>query len=139
MKISEVGTDDYHCDQVGVATVLQAPSHSDPNTIHISDVQIDATTEAFATVEMPAEIGPHQCGTLKCKVDTGAGGNVMPLQAFTKLFPRHINSDGLATGLKPSTTCLTAYNGSKINQFGTLDTAIDWAPKGKNVINHLQT
>ena len=37
-KISEVGTDDYHCDQVGVATVLQAPSHSEPNTIHISDV-----------------------------------------------------------------------------------------------------
>ena len=25
-------------DQVGVATVLQAPSHSDPNTIHISEV-----------------------------------------------------------------------------------------------------
>ena len=138
-KISEVGTDDYHCDQVGVATVLQAPSHSDPNTIHISDVQIDAATEAFATVEMPAEIGPHQCGTLKCKVDTGAGGNVMPLQAFTKLFPRCINADGSPRGLKPSTTCLTAYNGSKINQFGTLDTAIDWAPKGKNVINHLWT
>ena len=76
-KISEVGTDDYHCDQVGVASVLQAPSYSDPNTIHISDVQIDAATEAFATVEMPAEIGPHQCETLKCKVDTGAGGNVM--------------------------------------------------------------
>ena len=37
-KISEVGTDDNHCDQVGVATVLQAPSHSDPNTIYISDV-----------------------------------------------------------------------------------------------------
>ena len=130
-KISEVGTNDYHCDQVGVAIVLQAPSHSDTNTIHISDVQIDAATEAFATVEMPAEIGPCQHGTLKCKVDTGAGGNVMPLQAFAKLFPRCINADGSPRGLKPSTTCLTAYNGSKIDQFGTLDTAIDWAPKGK--------
>ena len=124
---------------MGIATVLQAPSHSDPNTIHISDVQIDAVTEVFATVEMPAEIGPHQCGTLKCKVDTGAGGNVMPLQAFTKLFPRCISADGSPRGLKPSTTHLTACNGSQINQFGTLDTAIDWAPKGKNVINRLQT
>ena len=88
---------------------------------------------------MPAEIGPHQCGTLKCKVDTGAGGNVMPLQAFAKLFPRCINADGSPRGLKPSTTCLTAYNRSKITQFGTLDTTIDWAPKGKNVINHLWT
>ena len=139
MKISEVGTDDYHCDQVGVATVLEAPSHSDPNTIHISNVQIDATTEAFATVEMPAEIGPCQCGTLKCKVDTGAGGNVIPLQTFAKLFPRCINTDGSPRGLKPSTTHLTAYNRSKLNKFGTLDTAIDWAPKGKNVINHLWT
>ena len=97
-KLVKLEPDDYHCDQVGVATVQQAPSHSDPNTIHISDVQIDATTEAFATVEMPAEIGPCQCGTLKCKVDTGAGGNVMPLQTFAKLFPRHINADGSPRG-----------------------------------------
>ena len=44
-------------------------------------------TEAFATVQMPAEIGPSQQATLKCKVNTGAGGNVMPLRAFSKLFP----------------------------------------------------
>ena len=47
---------------------------------------------------MPAEIGPYKLATLKCKVDTGVGGNVMPLHAFTKLFPRHIN----ANGCKPS-------------------------------------
>ena len=48
---------------------------------------------------MPAEIGPSQLATLKCKVDTGAGGNVMPLCAFTKLFPRHINTNGSPRGL----------------------------------------
>ena len=100
---------------------------------------IDSTTDAFATVQMPAEIGPNKLKTLKCKVDTGAGGNVMPLHAFTKLFPRCINADGSPRGLKSSTTCLTAYNGSKILQFGTLDTAIDWTPKGKDVANHLRT
>ena len=72
---------------------------------------------------MSAEIRPSQLVTLKCKVDTGAGGNVMPLCAFAKLFPRHINADGSPRGLKSSTTCLTAYNGSKICQFGTLYTA----------------
>ena len=56
--------------------------------IYRYDIQIDAMTEAFATVWMPAEIGPNQQATLKCKVDTGAGGNVMPLRAFSKLFPR---------------------------------------------------
>ena len=46
---------------------------------------------------------------------------------------------GSPRGLKSSMTCLTAYNGSKIPQFGTLDTAIDWTPKGKDVANCLQT
>ena len=73
-------------------------SNADPETIELSDVQIDSTTEAFATVQMPAEIGPNKLATLKCKVNTGAGGNVMPLHihqgspAFAKLFPRCINA-----------------------------------------------
>ena len=113
-------------------------SNADPETIELSDVQIDSTTEAFATVQMPAEIGPNKLATLRCKVNTGTGGNVMPLHAFTKLFPRCINANGSPRGLKSSTTCLTAYNGSKIPQFRTLDTAIDWTPKGKDVANHLQ-
>ena len=92
--------------------------------------------EAFATVQMPAEIGPSQLATLKCKVDTGTGGNIMPLHAFAKLFPRCINADGSPRGLKSS---MTAYNRSKLPQFGTLDAAIDWTPKGQKVANHLQT
>ena len=62
-------------------------NNADPETIELADVWIDSTTEAFATVQMPAEIGPNKLATLKCKVDTGADGNVMPLCAFTKLFP----------------------------------------------------
>ena len=152
-KVNEVGTDeDPHYDEVGVvAVVLQTPFHgeqpttrcmrsnADPKTIELSDVRIDSTTEAFATVQMPAEIGPNKFATLKCKVDTGAGGNVMPLCTFAKLFPRCINTDGSPRGLKSSTTHLTAYNGSKIPQFGTLDTAIDWTSKGKDIANCLRT
>ena len=47
-------------------------SNADPETIELSDVQIDSTTKAFATVQMPAEIGPNKLATLKCKVNTGA-------------------------------------------------------------------
>ena len=114
-------------------------SDADPKMIQISDVQIDSTTQAFVTVQMPAEIGPSQPATLKCKVGTGAGGNVMPLCTFPKLLPRCINADGSPRGLKSSITCLTAYNGSKITQFGILDTAIDWTPKGQEVAHCLQT
>ena len=60
---------------------------------------------------MPAKIGPNQQATLRCKVDTGAGGSVMPLHAFSKLFPRHVTTDGTPKGLRPTRTHLTAYNG----------------------------
>ena len=63
----------------------------------------------------------------------------MPLHTFAKLFPRCINTDGSPRGLKTPTTCLTAYNRSKIPQSGTLNTAIDWTSKEKDVANHLQT
>ena len=76
-------------------------------------------TEAFANIEMPADIGKCQLATLRCKVNTGAGGNVMPLCTFTKLFPKWFDTDGYPTGLTPSATCLTAYNSSPIRQFGT--------------------
>ena len=96
-------------------------------------------TEAYATVQMPAAIGSNQQATLRCKVATGTGGNVIPLHAFSKLFPRCVMTDGTPTGLRQTRTCLTAYNGSTIKQYGMLDTAIDWKPEGKNVANRLHT
>ena len=88
---------------------------------------------------MSAEIGPNQQTTLRCKVDTGTGGNVMPLCAFSKLFPRCVTTDGTPTGLRPTRAHLTAYYGSTIKQYGMLDTAINWKPEGKNITNQLHT
>ena len=96
-------------------------------------------TEAFVTIKLPADIGKRRLATLRCKVDTGTGGNVMPLHAFSKLFPERFNTDGHPTGLTPSTTCLSAYNGSTIKQYETFDTHIDWTPKGTKTTNHLHT
>ena len=159
-QILDVGTDDDpHYDDVRVAAVLNevgtgmatalnqvgevaVPHSTQPlwldNTITIADVKTNGT-EAFATVELPADIGKCRLATLGCKVDTGAGGNVMPLRAFSKLFPERFNTDGHPTGLTPSTTRLSAYNGSTIKQYGTLDTHIDWTPKGTKTTNRLHT
>ena len=95
--------------------------------------------EAFATIELPADIGNGRPAALRCKVDTGAGGNVMPLRAFSKLFPTRFTEDGQPTGLSPSVTRLKAYNGSTIKQYGTFTTHIDWTPKGSNTTNRLRT
>ena len=67
---------------------MPSPGPNDPEHINITAINIDALTEAWATVTMPAEIGPNQHGSFRCKVNTGASGNVVPLHIFAKLFPR---------------------------------------------------
>ena len=107
--------------------------------VNTTAINIDALTEACATVSMPAEIGQNHHGSLWCKIDTGASDYVMPFCIFAKLFPSHITTDGKPTGLLPCETRLTAYNGSNIPQFGALDTATEWTPKDHQQSKHLQT
>ena len=91
---------------------------SDPECINITTINIDALTEVWVTVTMPAEIGSNHHGSLLCKIDTGASGNVVPLCIFAKLFPICITRDGKPTGLHPCDTTLMTYNGSNISKFG---------------------
>ena len=42
-------------------------------------------TEAFTHIVIPANLGKRHLTKVKCKVDTGAGSNVIPLCTFTKL------------------------------------------------------
>ena len=136
--------------------VFYAPSHTkwlttdshhlrDPEPFAITAVSIDMMTVAYAIVQIPAQIGPNQHGSLRCKVDTNASTNVMPLPTFAKLFPMCISTDGrpsvlmCSMDLHPSNTCLTAYNGSTIPELSTLDTAIEWKPKGHTFPNGLHT
>ena len=63
----------------------------------------------------------------------------MPLRTFAKLFPERFDKDGNPTGLSPSSTRLTAYNGSPIKQFGTFKTHVDWTPKNRRITNRLHT
>ena len=118
--LNEVGT--------GVVPRNQAFWLEKPTTI---DEVKTTGIEAFARIEVPADIGKNQLATLKCKVDTSAGGNVMPICTFAKLFPERFDKDGNPTGLSPSSTRLTAYNGSPIKQFGTFRTHVDWTPKNR--------
>ena len=111
---------------------MSPPAPHNPEHINITAINIDALTKTWETITVPAEIGLNQHGSLRCKVNTGASGNIMPLHVFAKLFPRHITRDGKPTGLHPCDTTLMAHNGSNIPQFGALDTAIDWTPKTIN-------
>ena len=94
-------------------------------------------TEAFATVDMP--VASKKRTSLRCKVDTGAGGNVMPLQAFTKLFPNRLTKTRMPTGLQKCNTKLRVYNGTNIPQLGALDTPITWKDEETKEVNKMDT
>ena len=59
---------------------------------------------------------------LKVKVDTGAQENVLPLRMYTCMYPGNVDAEGhpLPVCLRPNSTLLTAYNGARIPQLGTI-------------------
>ena len=142
--VVDVGADhNPQLDEVNMAGVALLHGHewlgADPEYITVADIKTNMRTEAFTTVKMPADIGPNQLGRVHCKVDTGAGGNVMPLCVFKKLFPSWLDTNGKPTGLQSTATWLMAYNGSAIPQLGAHDTAIKWMPSSSGPPRHVHT
>ena len=84
--------------------------------------------EAYTTVQLPASASRKGTASIHVKVDTGAGGNVLPLRVFRCLYPDQISPAGLPTGLDHVNTRLTAYNGSHIPLYGALRGPITWQP-----------
>ena len=82
----------------------------------------DTRDEIFAMNNITLEDRPHIPETLKAKVDTGASGNILPLRIFRRMYPTKLNAEGLPAQrtLVPSNAVLTAYNGTKIQQYGTM-------------------
>ena len=94
-------------------------------------------TDAFATVDMP--VASEKRASLRCKVDTGAGGNVMPLRAFAKLFLNQLTKTGMPTGLRKCNTKLRAYNGTNIPQLSALDIPITYKDEETKEVNKMDT
>ena len=111
----------------------------DTESVAITDVSTNAMTKTCATVQKTAKMGPFRFGSLWCKVDTTASGNVMPLHAFVKLFPKCISTDGRPFGLHPSNNLPTAYNECTVCHLSALDIVTEWKPKGYHLPNQLHT
>ena len=79
-------------------------------------------------VQLPASAISKGTALICVKVDSGAGGNVLPHCVFKCLYPNWISSAGLPTGLHHVSTRLTAYNGSHIPLYGTLHGPVTWQP-----------
>ena len=94
----------------------------------VGDVHAPQCNEAYTTIQLPASASRKETASLHIKVDTRAGGNVLPLHVFWSLYPDQISPAGLPTGLDHINTRLTAYNGSHIPLYGALWGPITWQP-----------
>ena len=89
--------------------------------------------EAFATVGIILPNKPDVPAVLKAKVDIGAQGNILPVRIFRKMFPERLDAHGYP---KPDAivrrkTILTAYNGSQIQQYGTVSISCTYGDKSE--------
>ena len=69
--------------------------------IMVGDVHAPQCNEAYTTIQLPASASRKGTALLHIKVNTRAGGNVLPLCVFRCLYPDQISPAGLPTGLEP--------------------------------------
>ena len=89
-----------------------------PEEIVVDNMHASWCNEAYTMVQLPASASSKGTASLHVKVDTGPGGNVLPLHAFKCLYPSWISPAQL--GLAHVSTRLTAYNRSHIPLYGAL-------------------
>ena len=99
-----------------------------PKEIMVRDVCAPCCNEAYTTIQLPVSASRKGTASLHVKVNTRAGGNVLPLHVFQCLYPDQISPAGLPTGLNHVSTRLTTYNGSHIPLYGALHGPITWQP-----------
>ena len=99
-----------------------------PEEITVQDVCAPQCNEAYTTIQLPASASRKGTASLPIKVDSRAGGNMLPCCVFWCLYPDQISPAGLPTGLDHISTRLTTYNGSHIPLYGALCGPITWQP-----------
>ena len=99
-----------------------------PEEMIIDNISSQWCNEAYKVIKLPACTSSKGTASVHVKIDTGSGGNILPLHLFQQLHPKQTSPDGLPIGLDPVQTKLTTYNGSPIPLYGILHGPILWQP-----------
>ena len=124
------------CDELFANTVNWGTAGDTHPKEIVIDICAPQCNEAYTTVKLRASISSKGTASLCVKVNTGTGGNVLPLCVFQCLHLDWISPAGLPTGLVHISTRLTTYNGSHIPLYGTLHGSIAWQPGGPGIWPH---
>ena len=99
-----------------------------PKEMIIDNISSQQCNEAYTVIKLPASDSSKGTTSVHVKIDTGSGGNILPLHLFQQLHPKQTSPDGLPIGLDPIQTKLTTYNGSPIPLYRILWGPILWQP-----------
>ena len=147
-KTDAIDVNEDHSPQDEIAPHYIQPNmtfqNTQPKEIMVRDVHAPQCNESYTTMQLPTSASRKGTASLCIKVNTTAGGNVLPLHVFRHLYPDQISPAGLPTGLDHINTRLTAYNGSHIPLYGALCGPITWqarlpwlsTPQGKIILVH---
>ena len=108
-----------------------------PKEMIIDNISSQQCSEAYTVIKLPASASSKGTASVHVKIDTGSGGNILPLCLFQQLHPKHTSPDGLPIGLDHIRTKLTAYNGSLIPLYGVLCGPILWQPSTPGAQPHM--
>ena len=99
-----------------------------PKEMIINNISSQQSNEVYMVIKLLVSASSKVTVSVHVKVDTGSGGNILPLCLFQQLHPKQTSPDGLPIGLDPLWTKLTAYNGSPIPLYRILHGPILWQP-----------
>ena len=131
-KTDAIDVSEDHSPQDEIALHYIQPNmtagNTHPEEIVVGDVCARQANEAYTTIQLPASASRKGTTSLCIKVDSGAGGNMLPLCVFQHIYQDKISPAGLPAGLDHISTRLTAYNRSHIPLYGALCGPIKWQP-----------
>ena len=106
-KTDAIDIREDHCPQDEVVLHYIHPNttvrHTHPEEIMVRDVHAPQCNEAYTTIQLPASASRKGTASLHVKVDTRAGGNVLPLCVFRCLYPDQISPAAYPLALITST------------------------------------
>ena len=108
-----------------------------PKEMIIDNISYQQCSEVYTVIKLPASTSSKGTASVHVKIDTGSGGNILPLHLFQQLHPKQTSPDGLPIGLDPVQTKLTAYNGSPIPMYGVVHGPILWEPNTPGAQPHM--
>ena len=96
----DVGKDHSPQDEIALHYIQPNATvrNTHPKEIMVGDVCAPQCNEAYTTIQLPASASRKGTALLHTKVNTRAGGNMLPFHVFQHLYPDQISPDGLPTG-----------------------------------------